>query len=62
MIQLDDLAEVVRQLQRLGVDACHEFVYDDEPHPPWLLRLPFPLSPVIIPEQWRARDSFILSG
>ena len=27
MIQLDDLAEVVRQLQRLGVDACHEFVY-----------------------------------
>jgi hypothetical protein len=27
MIQLGDLAEVVRDLHRLGVDACHEFVY-----------------------------------
>jgi len=27
MVQLEDLAEVVRDLQKRGVDAIHEFVY-----------------------------------
>jgi hypothetical protein len=27
MIQVDDLAEVAEALRKLGVDACHEFVY-----------------------------------
>jgi len=51
MIQLEDLAEVVRDLQRRGVDAIHEFVYSphgclegmdvgDDFFPLWELNLP----------------------
>jgi hypothetical protein len=27
MIHVDDLAEIAEDLQRVGVDACHEFLY-----------------------------------
>ena len=51
MNQIDDLDQVVERLRRLGLDACHEFVYSpqgclegldvgDDFFPLWELNLP----------------------
>lgn len=59
MINLEDLAEVVRDLQKRGVDAIHEFVYSphgclegmdvgDDFFPLWELNLPENLESVSV--------------
>ena len=51
MIHLDDLAQIAEDLRKMGVDACHEFLYGahcchegleiaDDFFPLWELNLP----------------------